>query len=219
VCDLSTEDIDNEDTLSILSVGTRQRQPTLRSVHQSLASDALRQSRRMHKTVVKKIQMRHVDTLSAPAAVKSKRMPDVIAENKEWVIDQWLQRVNANPELNRVRLSDTERRDHVPDLLDEAVANACGHGMRVDERQRAAECHGTLRYHQKYSVPMLILEAQLLQDVIAECIRDNFLAIDLSNLIPDMAKTSDTISAELRESASAYMKQYEWHALRPDGAA
>ena len=64
---------------------------------------------------------------------------------------------------------------------------------------------------------MLILEAQLLQDVIAECIRDNFQTIDLRNLIPDMAKTSDTIAAELRESASAYMKQYEWHILRPDG--
>jgi hypothetical protein len=150
------------------------------------------------------------------ATVKGKRMPDVIAENKDWVVDQWLQRVNANTELTQVSLSDAERRDHVPDLLDEAVANACGHRIIVGERQRAAERHGTLRYHQKYSVPMLILEAQLLQEVIAECIRDNFLAIDLSNLIPDMAKTSNTISAELRESASAYMKQYEWHALRPD---
>ena len=171
----------------------------------------------MPKIVSKAIQSRQDDKPSGSAAVKSKRMPDVIAENKDWVVDQWLQRFNGNTELTRVSLSDAERRDHVPDLLDEAVANACGHRIRVEERQRAAERHGTLRYHQGYSVPMLILEAQLLQDVIAECIRDNFLAIDLSNLIPDMAKTSDTITAELRESASAYMKQYEWHASRPDG--
>ena len=125
--------------------------------------------------------------------------------------------MNANAELIRVSLSDAERRDHVPDLLDEAVAKACGHRIKVEERQSATERHGTLRYHQGYSVPMLILEAQLLQDVIAECIRDNFHAIDLSNLIPDIAKTSDTITEELRESASAYMKQYEWHACRPEG--
>jgi RsbT co-antagonist protein rsbRD N-terminal domain len=167
--------------------------------------------------VRKQVQNRQHSQPSGSTTAKSKRMPDVIAENKDWVVDQWLQRVNANAELTRVSLSDAERRDHVPDLLDEAVANACGHRIRVEERQRAAERHGTLRYHQGYSVPMLILEAQLLQDVIAECIRDNFLAIDLSNLIPDMAKTSDTITAELRESASAYMKQYEWHAFRPDG--
>ena len=167
--------------------------------------------------MTREIQKREDNQPDGSAAVKSKRIPDVIEENKDWVVDQWLQRVNANAELNRVSLSDAERRDHVPDLLDEAVANACGHRIKVEERQSAAERHGTLRYHQNYSVPMLILEAQLLQDVIAECIRDNFLAIDLSNLIPDMAKTSDTIAAELRESASAYMKQYEWHALRPDG--
>jgi predicted transcriptional regulator len=167
--------------------------------------------------VTREIQKREDNKPDGAAAVKSKRMPDVIAENKDWVVDQWLQRVNANAELIRVSLSDAERRDHVPDLLDEAVAHACGHGIRVEERQNAAERHGTLRYHQGYSVSMLILEAQLLQDVIAECIRDNFPVIDISNLIPDMAKTSDTITAELRESARAYMQQYEWHAVRPDG--
>jgi hypothetical protein len=143
-------------------------------------------------------------------------VPDVIEERKDWVIDHWLKRVKANAELMGVSLSGAERRDHVPDLLDEAVAHACGHRIKVQERQKAAECHGTLRYHQGYSMPMLILEAHLLQDVIAECIRDNFLDIDLSSLIPDIAKISGTLIAELEESTRAYMKQYEWHASRPD---
>jgi hypothetical protein len=80
---------------------------------------------------------------SAPANIR--RVSDVIAENKGWVVAQWLQRVNANAELTRVSLSDAERRDHVPDLLDEAVARACGHEIEVEVRQRAAERHGTLR--------------------------------------------------------------------------
>jgi hypothetical protein len=170
----------------------------------------------MHKTVIKQIHTRNIDTLSGFAAVSSKRMPDVIAENRDWVVDQWLQRVNANPELNRVSLSDAERRDHVPALLDEAIANACGHRVEVVERQRAAESHGTLRYHQGYSVPMLILEAQVLQDVIAECLRANVRTIDFSNLIGDLTKVWDTITAELRESAGAFLKQDEWRAVRPD---
>lgn len=139
-----------------------------------------------------------------------KRVPDVIEEQKDALICQWLERVNENPELNRVALSDAERRDHVPDLLDEALAHACGHRISVQERQKATERHGTLRYHQGYSVPMLILEAQLLQDVIANCIRDNFQVIEQSNLIEDMAKISGTIATELLESARAYMSQYQW---------
>lgn len=57
---------------------------------------------------------------------------------------------------------------------------------------------------------MLILEAQLLQDVIAECIRDHVFAIDISHLIPDIVKIADTISEELRESSRTFMKHYEW---------
>jgi hypothetical protein len=51
----------------------------------------------------------------------------------------------------------------------------------------------------------------LLQDVVAECIQDNFLVVDLRSLTPDLAKMSATLIAELEESARAYMKQYEWH--------
>jgi hypothetical protein len=80
----------------------------------------------------------------------------------------------------------------------------------LEERQKAAERHGTLRYHQGYSIPMLILETYLLQDVITECIRNNF-PINLNSLVSDMAKISTTLAAELEESARAYMKQYEWH--------
>ena len=152
----------------------------------------------------------------AKGSVGVKRAPDVIEESKEWVIDHWLKRVNANAELIGLSLSEAERRDHVPALLDEAVAHACGHPIRVEERQKAAERHGTLRYHQGYSIPMLIVEAHLLQDAIAECIQNNFVVIDPGSLIHDVAKISATLIAELEESARAYMKQYEWHAIRPD---
>jgi hypothetical protein len=146
----------------------------------------------------------------------TKRVPDVIEENKDWIISHWLEQLRADDELKGVSLSDAERKDHVPELLDEAVARACGYRIKVQERQKAAERHGTLRYHQQYSVPMLIREAHLLQDVIAECIRDNLLVIELSSLIPEIAKISATLLAELEESTRAYMKQYEWHATRPD---
>jgi hypothetical protein len=162
--------------------------------------------------VPKELPTQHEDRPRGSAG--GKRVPDVIKESKDWIIDRWLERVNANAELVVVSLSEAERKDHVPDLLDEAIAHACDYPIKGDERQKAAERHGTLRYHQGYSVPMLILEAYLLQDVISECIRDNFLAIDGSSLVPDIAKISATITAELIESARTYMKQYEWQTNR-----
>jgi hypothetical protein len=139
-----------------------------------------------------------------------KRVPDVIAENKDWVVNTWLQRVKTNPELMSLKVSDAERRDHVPDLLDDAIADACDLPTSVEQRQKAAERHGTLRYHQGYSIAMLILEAQILQRVLAECIRHNVHRIALETLTPDITKLWDTITSELRESANAYMNQREW---------
>jgi hypothetical protein len=112
-----------------------------------------------------------------------------------------------------VNLSDADRKDHVPALLDAAVARARDLATK-DGSPKAAERHGTLRYQQGYSVPMIILESRLLQDAIAECIRNNFLVMDLSNLISDMNKMSDTISTELQESTRAFMNQYESHPVR-----
>jgi hypothetical protein len=140
----------------------------------------------------------------------TQRVPDAIEANRDWVIDQWLEQVKTQSELMGVSLSEADRRDHVPALLDAAVAHARDLGTK-DGSPKASERHGTLRYQQGYSVPMIILEARLLQDVIAECIRKNFLVMDLSNLISDMNKMSDTIATELQESTRAFMNQYESH--------
>jgi DNA-binding response OmpR family regulator len=141
------------------------------------------------------------------------RVPDVIEANRDWVINQWIERVRTQAELMRVSLSDADRKDHVPALLDAAVAHARDLAAKKGP-PKAAERHGTLRYEQGYSVPMIILEARLLQNVIAECIRSNFLVMDLSNLISDMNKMSDTITTELQESSRAFMNKYESHSVR-----
>ena len=134
---------------------------------------------------------------------KTKRVPAVIEEDKDKVIAEWLRRVNANDELRMVELSEEERKDHVPGLLEEAIAHARGESIGAG-RQRAAEQHGALRYQQGYSTPMLIAESRLLQDVMAECVRRNFLMIDLSNLMSDVIKITDTVSMELEQSVRAF---------------
>jgi YesN/AraC family two-component response regulator len=167
------------------------------------------------KDLVERIKTKLANGQSVKQPANTQRVPDAIEANRGWVIDQWLQRVKMQAELVDVSLSDADRKDHVPALLDGAVAHARDGATREDFR-KAAERHGTLRYQQGYSVPMIILEARLLQDVIAECIRNNFLVMDLSNLISDMNKMSDTISTELQESTRAFMNQYESHSVRYD---
>jgi len=152
--------------------------------------------------------------LDESGSAQSRRTSDVIAEHKHWIVTRWLERVKSDPELMGVSLSDAERQDHIPDLLDEVVAHTCGYPTEIERPQKAAEKHGTLRYHQGYSMPMLILEAQLLHDTIAECVQHHFTQIDLSTVLPDLTNMSDTITRELRESTRTYMRQHDWHTSR-----
>jgi two-component system response regulator RegA len=144
---------------------------------------------------------------------KSKRVAAVVEENRDKVIEEWLRRVNANEELRMVELSEADRKDHVPGLLEEAIANALDEA-NAEKRKQAAEQHGTIRYHQGYSIPMLITEARLLQNLIAECVQHNFLMIDLSNLMPDIIKMSDTVSMELEQSVRAFAALQGWRSRR-----
>jgi hypothetical protein len=140
-------------------------------------------------------------------------VPDVIEQNKDSVVIEWIKRVKANVELTRVTLSEVERKDHVPELLDEAVALARGRSTR-EKGKAAAARHGKLRYSQGYSVPMLIAEARLLQDVLAECVRRNLVVIDMTHLVSDLMNMWDTITTELEESARAFMNELEGRSLQ-----
>lgn len=146
---------------------------------------------------------------------KTKRVPDIVESDRDWIVEQWLERVKGNSELMRVRLGEAERKDHVPALLDEAIGHARG-GEVGEERQQAAEHHGTLRYHQGYTVPMLILETRLLQHSLSSCISKHFMELELSHLVSDVTNVSDTIMKSLCESSRAFMKQYEWNSTRAD---
>ena len=165
------------------------------------------------KDLVDRIRTKLANAQPVKRHANTQRVPGAIEANRDWVIDQWLERVKTQAELMGVSLSDADRKDHVPALLDAAVAHARDLAAK-DGSPKAAERHGTLRYEQGYSVPMIILEARLLQNVIAECIRSNFLVMDLSNLISDMNKMSDAITTELQESSRAFMNKYESHSVR-----
>jgi DNA-binding NtrC family response regulator len=103
------------------------------------------------KDLVERIKTRLTNGQPVKRSADTKRVPDIMEANKDWVINQWLERVRTQAELMRVSLSDADRKDHVPALLDSAVAHARDL-VTKDGFPKAAEHHGTLRYQQGYGV-------------------------------------------------------------------
>lgn len=153
--------------------------------------------------LVEKIQ----EKLSKPTPhhpIETKRLNEIISANIVKITEDWLASVRKDPELARMRLSDAEYTDHVPQVL-EAVLNV-SQGKTISEAdRRAARAHGATRKKQGYTVPLMIREARLLHDAIATCLQTNLLAVQISYLIMDLISIQSTKQALLEESVDAFL--------------
>jgi DNA-binding response OmpR family regulator len=138
--------------------------------------------------------------------VERKRLPDLVEANQDWIVQKWLQAVKEDQELASVPLSDTDRKDHVPRLLEQAVAISRGE-RRPRSDGDASKLHGQVRYAQGYKGSMLVREARMLEKVLSELVGRHLLAVEISHLVSDMSKLNDTVMAELEESCRSFEQQ------------
>ncbi len=73
------------------------------------------------------------------------RLTQVIRANRESVIENWLQAVKKDSEISSIPVPDSERKEHVPPLLDVATDVAEGKELTSEDR-RVYVRHGAIRY-------------------------------------------------------------------------
>ena len=157
------------------------------------------------EVLVEKIRSKLANRLPDQSILRQ-RLPEVIRANKELIVEHWSQRIKQDPEISSIPVSDSERREHVPLLLD--VATGVAEGKELSAEQRTAYVqHGAIRQKQGYSVPLLIREARLLQASVGDCIQRNFNGIEMSYLVPDTIHFMGTIDSLLEASARGFIQQ------------
>lgn len=132
----------------------------------------------------------------------------VIEREREYITGKWLAFSKEDTDLRSAKLSDAERKDHVPKLLDVAVGILQGNKITPDDK-RIARQHGETRRRQRYSANWLVREAKLLQDSVASCIQRNMLEIQISTLIPDLVRAFGIIQTLLEESLNSFLQEQE----------
>lgn len=136
--------------------------------------------------------------------IQPKRLPDIIEQSLDSIVKLWLTAVNKDEEIRAIPLSDADRQDHVPQLLKQALERARGRQLTPGDTD-AAKLHGTLRRQQGYSIPLVVREAKILLRVLADCVQQNLLAIQVSYLIPDMVNVWETVTTELEISLKTFV--------------
>ena len=135
-------------------------------------------------------------------------MAQILRELSPIICNRWLHQVLADPELAALPLSEAERSDHIPDMMDELIRRLEGPQEELsDEATEAARKHGKLRYQQGYTIPQILFEARVLQHVLTSTIHENLFGIDLSTLVGDILEIGETLQADAEISIRVYQSQ------------
>ncbi|HET9742505.1 MAG TPA: response regulator [Terriglobales bacterium] len=157
-------------------------------------------------TLINLIRTKLSGTRTRTAHIPTRRLPELIEELKDEIVATWLREVREDDELMAVRLSDAERTDHLPNFLDETARGALLPELSKNGKKAAVK-HGVMRFRQGYTVPMVIREARILQNVIGRKMQEHLLSIQISYVIPDLIRLGATIEDLLEESIRAFLKQ------------
>lgn len=136
------------------------------------------------------------------------KISELVRKQRSVICEQWLKEVLKDPELAAIPLTEEERSDHVPELLDEVIG-------RMEEQRdilsaKAADTarkHGRIRYQQGYAIPQMLFETRVLQQVLSATIQRELFSLDLSNLVPDVFKTGESLEAALEIAIRSYQAQ------------
>jgi PAS domain S-box-containing protein len=145
---------------------------------------------------------------SAGKALPTRKVSQLLEELSSLICERWLRLVMSDRELAALPLTEAERSDHIPDMMEELIRRLEGHADEFSEEATdAARKHGKLRYQQNYTIPQIVFEARLLQQVLSSTIHDNLFGIDLSTLVQDILEIGETLQADVEVSIRAYQSQ------------
>ena len=138
-----------------------------------------------------------------PVTVES--VPDILERELPAVIQDWLARVEKEPDLKCISLTFGERSGHLPQLLHDVIARLrMAEGTKAPV-SKAAAAHGDLRRKQGYTVAMAVEESRLLQVTIFSMLHTDVKRLDFNTLLPDVVTIADEVDAQLKQQMLRFM--------------
>jgi hypothetical protein len=130
---------------------------------------------------------------------------DILERDLGALIQDWLSRVDKEPDLACIPLNFEQRTGHLPQLLHDVIAR-----LRLDAGSKApiseaAGHHGDLRRKQGYTVAMAVEESRLLQVSIFSMLHKEVKRLEFNTLLPDIVTIADEVDAQLKQQMLRFM--------------
>ena len=142
---------------------------------------------------------------SHPASTGTECVADILEQELEPTIQDWIELVEKEPDLIRIPLNFEARTGHLPTLLHDVIAR-----LRLDKGSRApvsvaAGHHGKLRLKQGYTAAMVVDESRILQVCIFSTLHRNARRVKFSKLLPDVVTIADEVDAQLKQQILCFL--------------
>jgi PAS domain S-box-containing protein len=138
----------------------------------------------------------------------SRKISQILGDLSDTICDRWLTQTLKDPDLAALPLSEAERSDHIPEIIRELVVRLDGPLNQLSPKAAdAARKHGKLRYLQGYTIPQLLFESRVLQQVLDSTIHENLFGIELSTLVADILQIGETLQAMVEIAIRVYQSQ------------
>lgn len=159
------------------------------------------------ETLVKTIRAR-LKQVKAPARVVES-VAAILEHEAQTTIQDWLLRVELEPNIVTVRLDYAERCAHLPQLFRDLVSRLrkpLPLGTRALVSPAAAK-HGLLRRKQGYSAAMMVEESRMLQVSIFQTLQNNLHKVDFSLLLVGVMAIADEVDSQLAQAMASYISE------------
>jgi DNA-binding response OmpR family regulator len=139
------------EAVTIILTGYPAFQAALRAIHEQVDDFLVKPTE--PKRVVELIRQ-NLSRRRKPRALVTERLNQVIAKNRESIVNAWYDAVERHPDILKIQLSREERIDHLPSVLEELVRPMDGDTPAYPRSRSAAAEHGEKRRQQHYTVSM-----------------------------------------------------------------
>jgi hypothetical protein len=159
----------------------------------------------LHQVKIKVKEIAGKVTNQSAGAVTVETVADILERQLDSVIQEWLTRVEKEPDLTAIRLNYQDRTGHLPQLLRDVIVR-----LRLDDEtkapiSKAAAHHGDLRAQQGYTVAMAVEESRLLQVSIFTTLHKSQKHLQFDMVLPAVVTIADEVDAQLKQQMLRFM--------------
>ena len=165
------------------------------------------------ETLIETIRERLRRDRKVARAVES--IANILEQETQSTIQDWLLRVELDPNITAVPMGLEERCAHLPAMFRDLIYRL-RHPLPLGSKalvSDAAAGHGVTRRKQGYSPAMMVEESRMLQVSIFQTLQNNLHKVDFSQLLVGVMAIADEVDSQLAQAMASYINESKTDAL------